>query len=400
MAAGTLSLPEARRVALAAQGFDRPRPAGRVDVRHVRGTIRRLGLLQIDYVNVVVPSHYQVLYSRLGPYRRAILDDLVHRRREFTEQWAHVASIVPVEQWPLLAYRREAAAERSRPLGRRLRSDPDYLERMLREVKARGPVCAGDLPGPEGAPRRIGGWWGTIPKVALEAHFAAGRLAVAGRKPDFTRVYDLTERVVPATSRRRRVAPGRARRELLRIAARAHGVGSAADLADYYRMPMSEARRHLAELVAGGELREVAVEGWREPAYLSPTARVPRRIDAAALLSPFDPVVWHRPRGQRLFDFDYRLEIFVPEAKRRWGTYVLPFLMGDRLVARVDARAERRGGILRVPAAFLERGADPDVVAPALAAELRSWSDWLDLGEVRVGRRGSLARALAEALRG
>ncbi len=398
-----LSLSEARRVALAAQGFDRPRPRARVDARLLRRTIQQLGLLQLDYVNVLVPAHYQVPFSRLGPYERSRLDDLVYRRRAFTEQWAHEASIVPVANWPLLRHR--MATHRVRPWGfeRFLTRHREYVAWVLQEVRARGPVTADDLPDPDGAPRRMSDKWGwglAVKRQVLEAHFGFGRLAVAGRLPNFARVYDLAERVVPAAHYRRVVHPEDAQRALLLLAARAHGVGTAADLADYYRMPLRQARPRLGELVENGELRQVRVERWREPAYLHTKARLPKQIDAAALLSPFDPVVWFRPRAARLFDFDYRIEIFVPAPKRKWGYYVLPFLLGDRLVARVDLKADRKTRCLRVPAAYVERRADADVVAPALAAELQTMAPWLGLESVSVGRRGDLARRLAAAVRG
>jgi uncharacterized protein YcaQ len=391
-----LSLSEARRIALTAQGFDRPRPNGRVDVRHLRRTIRQLGLVQIDYVNVLVPAHYQVLFSRLGAYDRALFHDLVYRRREFTEQWAHEASILPVETWPLLRHRMEV--HRVRPYGFEvfLEKNAAYVDRVLDEVRTRGPLTADELPEPDGTIRRIeGAWHASVPRAVLEAHFGRGALAVADRRPNFARVYDLAERVVPADHHGRQVGREESQRELLRQAARGHGVGTAADLADYYRMPVREARPRLAELVAAGELDEVRVEGWREPAYLHPQARLPARIDASTLLSPFDPVIWFRARAARLFDFDYRVEIFVPREKHRWGYYVLPFLLGDRLVARVDLKADRSERRLLVPAAYLERGAEAGVVADALAAELRTLAGWLGLDSVAVGTRGDFARQLA-----
>jgi uncharacterized protein YcaQ len=399
MAHDDLSLSEARRIALAAQGFDRPRPAGRVDAAHLGRTIRRLALLQIDYVNVLVPSHYLVPFSRLGPYDRRRLDDVVYRRRAFTEQWAHEASILPVETWPLLRHRMER--RRVRPYGFEsfLEQNAGYAALVLDEVRARGPLSADDLPDPDGTSRRLPGTWvGTVPRAVLEAHFGRGLLAVADRRPNFARVFDLAERLIPAEHHRRTVGSEEAQRELLRQAARAHGVGTASDLADYFRMPVREARPRLAELVAAGQLRAARVEGWREPAYLHPEARPPRRLDAAALLSPFDPVVWYRPRAERLFGFDYRIEIFVPEAQRRWGYYVLPFLFGDRLVARVDCKADRPGRRLLVPAAYREPGTDAAAVAAALAAELRTLAGWLGLDSVSVGSRGDFARALAAAV--
>jgi len=400
MPAGDLARDEARRIALAAQGFDRPRPRGRVGAPALRRTIRQLGLLQMDFVNVLVPAHYVVPFSRLGPYDRALLDEVVYRGREFTEQWAHEASILPVETWPLLRHRMEAHRARPRGFDSFMEKNAGYVEQVLADVRARGPLSADDLPGPEGASRRIpGAWIGTVPRAVLEAHFGRGLLAVAERRPNFARAFDLAERRLPPHHYARRSTHEESQRELLRLAARAHGVGTVADLADYYRMPVRVARGRLAELVTAGELREVRVEGWPEAAYLHPQAKRPPRIEAAALLSPFDPVVWYRPRTRRLFGFDFRLEIFVPRPKRRWGYYVLPFLLGDRLVARVDLKAERALRRLHVLAAYAEPRVRPGPVAEALAVELKTMASWLKLDSIAVGRRGGLARSLAAALR-
>lgn len=392
-----LSLDEARRIALAAQGFDRPRPH-RVDARHLCRTIRQLGLLQIDYVNVLVPAHYQVPFSRLGPYDKSLLDDLVYRRREFTEQWAHEASILPMQSWPLLRHRMEVHPLSRRGFASFIEQHPDYASWVLEEIRTRGPLTADDVDDPEDAHSRIAGW--TVPQAVLEWHFGRGVLAVAERRPNFARVYDLVERVVQAEHRRRKVGREEAQRELLRQAAHSHGVATAGDLADYYRMPVREARPRIAELVAAGDLHEVRVEGWREPAYLHPEAQLPRRIGASALLSPFDPVIWCRERAARLFDFDYRIEIYVPRGKRKWGYYVLPFLLGDRLVARVDLKADRTQRRLLVLAAYIEPDAKPGVVTDVLAAELRAMAHWLQLDEVIVNRRGALASALDRAIGG
>ena len=393
------SLSEARRIALGAQGFDRPRPKRAPGLRDVARVIRRLGLLQIDFVNVLAPAHYQVPFSRLGPYKRAHLDDLVYRGREFTEQWAHEASIVPVETWPLLRHRMERFRVRPWTFEKIMNENPHYMDWVLEEVRTRGALLAADLPERDDVVQRIpGAWFSSVRRAALEAHFARGRLAIADRLPNFARVYDLAERVVPAQHHARRVDDGEARRELLRQAARALGIAAAADLADYYRMPIGEARPSLAELVEAGDLREVRVEGWGPPAYLHRDARAPRAIDAATLLSPFDPVVWYRPRTERLFQFDYRLEIFVPEPQRKWGYYVLPFLLGERLVARVDLKADRAARRLRVPAAYLEPGFDSGAVAQALAAELATWAGWLGLDEVAVEKRGSFQDMLRRLL--
>ena len=368
-------------------------------IRDVASTIRRLALVQLDYVNVVVPSHYQVPFSRLGPYDRSLLDKLVYGSGEFTEQWAHEASIVPTETWPLLRYRRDE--HRARPWGfdNFLRENPEYVARVLDQVRSRGPLRADEMPVFSGTARELDhAWFRSVPRAVLEAHFGRGALAVAKRESDLARRYDLAERVIPAEHHARSVDRAEAHRQLLLQAARAHGVGTLADLADYFRMPVRDARPRLGELVAAGALREVRVEGWHAPAYLHPEAK-PARIQARALLSPFDPVVWFRARTTRLFGFDFRFEIFVPPPKRRWGAYVLPFLMEDRLAARVDLKSDRVGRRLVVLGAWVERWADRSAVAAALAAELRAWVDWLGLEKVAVGRRGDLARALAVALR-
>lgn len=387
-----LSVEEARRLALAAQGFDRPRPK-RPDVRHLREVIRRLGLLQIDYVNVLVPAHYQVPFSRLGAYDRAALDDLVYRRREFVEQWAHEASIVPVERWSSVRHLADGTDRRVRALERYATRSAGYVDLVRHQVRARGALAAGELHGPDDAGERDSWGW-TEAKVALELLFVRGELAIAERRSDMARVFDLAERVIPATHRDRAVGREEAQRELLHSAGRAHGVGTAADLADYYRMPARVVRPRLMELVESGTLREVRVEGWRDPAYLDPAATMPRRIGAATLLSPFDPLIWFRPRVARLFAFDYRFEIFFPRAKRKWGYYVLPFLLGERLVARVDLKAERTKRKLLVQAAYIEPHADPRVVAAALVDELSTLAGWLELDSVAVARRGDFARTL------
>jgi uncharacterized protein YcaQ len=402
MSQENLTLKEAARIALSAQGFDRPRPNRKVNANHIRTAIRRLGLVQIDYLNVLTPAHYQVLFSRLGSYEKSLFDDLVYRRREFTEQWAHERSILPVESWPLLRHRMET--HRVRPWGfeKFLEQQSSYVAWALEEIRARGPLRAEDLPEPDVMPRRMSDKWGwgmNLKNQVLEAHFGFGRLAVVERLPNFTRVYDLAERGIPAEHHNRKVEREEAQRELLRLAARSHGVGTAGDIADYYRMPIREARQRIAELVEAGELREARVEGWKEPAYLHSEARIPRQIEASALLSPFDPVVWHRPRALRLFGFDYRIEIYTPQEKRRWGYYVLPFLLGERLVARVDLKADRGERRLLTLAAYIEAGADPGAVADALAAELLMMARWLGLDSVFVERRNGFARALAAAVR-
>ena len=391
---------EARRIALAAQGLDRRRPERAPSARppgiaDIRKVLARTGLLQLDYVTVVGHAHEHVIFSRLGPYDTARLDDIAYRRREYTEQWAREASLVPVAWWPLLRPRREEF--RVRPWGFQEVFDrhPEYAARIVDEIRERGPLAADDFEAPIGVERRIPGtWMRTVPRAVLEALFARGRLAVSHRRADRSRAFDLPERIVPEEHHDRVLPKEDAHRELLRHCARGLGVGTAADIADYVRMPIGDARPRLAELAESGSLEVAHVQGWREPAYLDPSARRPKRVDGCALLSPFDPAIWYRPRLARLFDFDYRFEIFVPEEKRKWGCYVLPFLLGERLVARVDLKTERKDGILRVRAAFLEEGSPKAEVAAELAAELRLLAGWLGLERVVVGRRGNMAAAL------
>lgn len=406
MSAADISADEARRIALAAQGFGKPRPKGAVGARHLRAVIQRLGLLQIDYVNVLVPAHYQVPFSRLGPYERNRLDDLVYRRREFTEQWAHEASIVPMETWPLLRHRHAEFIARPKHFKSLIGEFPDYIEEVLQRVERDGPLCANDVQPSErvrssfsDAQRgTISSWYRSVGRSALEVHFARGTVAVADRRDNFQRVFDLAERIVPPKHHETEPERADAERALIRQAAQAHGIAAARDLADYFRMDMKSARARIAELVEAGELDIVKLDGWREPAYLALDAKLPRRIHAQALISPFDPLVWTRPRIARLFDFDYRIEIFMPKAKRKWGYYVLPFLLGDRLAARVDLKADRKGSCLQVLAAYVEPNVALNAVASALAAEVKTMAGWLGLETIAVGSKGDLAHPLAAAM--
>jgi uncharacterized protein YcaQ len=389
-----LSASEARRAALAAQGFDRPRPGGDINARHFRRIVDTLGLLQLDFVNVLVPAHYLVLWSRLGAYERARLDHCLSASGAYTEQWAHEASVVPTDTWPLLEHRRRTFRPwKSNPLGSL--DDPGrYLDEVLEQVRRNGPLTASDLPAVDGPKRRAGEWHRSIPRWALELHFGRGRLAVAGRQPNFQRLYDLPERIIPAAHLGRAPAPPAARRRLLRRAAAALGVASAGDLADYYRMRPRDAAPRIEELVEEGTLRRVRVDGWDCDGFLHHAARIPARIDGRCLLSPFDPLVWYRPRLERLFGFHYRIEIYVPAARRRWGYYVLPFRRGDTIVARVDLKADRNAGALLVQRAHLESGENAARVADDLAAELRELADWLGLERVSIRSRTDFAREI------
>lgn len=392
-----LSRDEARRIALAAQGFADARPTGRVDMRHLRRVLSRVGLLQIDTVNVLVRSHYLPLFSRLGPYPMSLLDDATYRRRELFETVAHELSLVPVEHYPLLRHHLDAEA-RYKWTRRWAASNRKYIELVLDEVRRKGPLSTDELEHPG---RRFGTFWMTSQgKSALNWLFLKGRVMVQNRH-NFARSYDLTERVLPHHLLDGDVPDQtEAQRALLVLAARSHGVGTVRDLADYYRLPVPRARDLLRDLAAEGALHEVRVDGWGETAYLHPEARLPRSVAGRALLTPFDSLIWERERTQRLFDFRYRIEIYVPERQRTFGYYVLPFLLGDRLVARVDLKADRSKRRLLVRAAHIEPDAEPSAVADALAEELRTMARWLELDGVVVSRRGRLASVLARAVRG
>jgi uncharacterized protein YcaQ len=390
-----LSLAQARRIALAAQGFNDRRPSSRVDRRHLRRVLDRVGLLQLDSVNVAVRAHYMPLFSRLGPYPRDAIDDLAYRHRELFEYLGHEASLLPTSLHPLFRWRmaRAESGEMWGGVATIATRRPDFVDQVFAEVSERGPLRTSDI---EDGPRvRQGTMWDwSDTKKALEWLFWAGRVAVAERV-NFERRYDIPERVLPADVL---AAPtpteDEAQRELLLLSARHHGVGTARDLSDYYRLNLTRSKPRLRELVEAGRLREVSVEGWSEPAYLHPDAVLPRRIDARALLAPFDPVVWERTRAERLFDFYYRIEIYVPAPKRVWGYYVFPFLLGDRLAGRVDLKADRAAGALLVRGAWHEDDADPAETAAAMAGELETMAGWLELERVEVVDKGNLAPLL------
>jgi uncharacterized protein YcaQ len=396
-----LSLAAARRIALAAQGLAGARPA-KADLRAVRRVIDRVELLQIDSVNVLVRAQELPLWARLGAHPRDALPKLVARRALF-EYWAHEASLVPVELHPLLRWRMDAARQGNNTWGhvsRMGRERPDYVARILDEIRARGPVAASQL---EDAAKHVkgGSWWSWGDhKTAIEFLFWSGQVAASHRLASFERVYDLAERVLPAEILAAPTPPIEdAHRALLRRAAHALGVATATDLADYFRIKRPLARPRVDELVDAGELIPVQVEGWREPAFVDPDAAEPRKADARTLISPFDSLIWERARTERLFGFRYRIEIYTPAPKRVHGYYVLPFLLGDRLVARVDLKSDRAASALAVQAAHAEPGLPVDraEVAQALAAELRAMATWLGLDHVRIARKGDLARDLRAA---
>jgi len=398
----TLSVAQARRIALAAQGFTDPAPGGPPDRRHLRRVLGRVGLLQVDSVNVLQRAHYLPLYSRLGPYRRELLDRAADRRpRELFEYWGHEASLIPVALQPALRWRMAAAHDSAWGGMRRIAVEqPELVSWVLAEVRAKGPLTAAEIE--HDAPRETGNWgwnWSAV-KRALEWLFWSGEVTAAGRNGAFARLYDVPERVLPAEVLATATPePAEAYRRLVEVSAAALGVAAELELRDYFRLPVAAARTAILELAEEGVLTPVRVTGWRAPAYLHAGARLPRWVRASTLVSPFDPLVWERARTERLFGFRYRIEIYVPAPQRVYGYYVLPFLHGDRLVARVDLKADRKAGVLRVPAAWLEPDQPPGETAEALATELHRLAGWLGLGEVAAPERGDLAGPLTGALR-
>ncbi|GAB2677050.1 winged helix-turn-helix domain-containing protein [Kribbella swartbergensis] len=425
----TISIDTARRIALTAQGFGEPRPSGRVDARHLRKVIERLGVLQVDSVNVLCRSHYLPLFARLGPYPRTTLDRMCWdgRDRELFEFfWGHKASLIPVTSFPLFRWRMRAAEQQDwdedaeldpdltapwsvvTGMRRLTKERPGFVGDVLAVVADRGPVTAGEAspdgvrrkrtdPDPDPSTGRMWNWQDA--KIAIEYLFCAGRVTIADRR-NFERLYDLTERVLPSRLSEPEVSAGEARRELVRISARTLGVATARELCGagtgHFPLPTATARRVIGELVEAGDLLPVRVDGVPQQSYLWSEAE-DRPVDARALLSPFDTLIWNRDRVHRLFDFFYRISIYTPAPQRVHGYYVLPFLLGDRLIARVDLKADRRNSALVVPTVTAEPGVRASGLVEPLAAELALMARWLDLDRVLVTADGDLGRALAGA---
>jgi uncharacterized protein YcaQ len=399
-----LTAGQARRVAVAAQGFADARPRCAVTRAHVKRLISRIQVLQLDSVSVAVRAHYAPVFSRLGAYNRDILDRAAwsHSARSprlLVEYWAHEAALMSVDDWPLLRWRM-----REYKHGRWdtdvVKKNPQLADDIVAAVAELGPATAGQIEAhlatePRGAK---GPWWGrSDTKWVAEALFSSGVLTTATRV-GFARHYDLTERVVPPEVLARHIPDDEAIRELTLRAATALGVGTEADIRDYFRLSPKQIKPAVADLVASGELERVEVDGWTAPAYLKAGQIVPRLDRGTALLCPFDPLIFFRPRVQRLFGFHYRIEIYTPAPTRQYGYYVWPFLLDGRLVGRVDLKADRASDALQVVGAFVEPCEQPGQVAAALAAELEAMASWLDLAKMSVGERGDLAAALAHVL--
>jgi uncharacterized protein len=401
MSPRSLSVAQARRLAIGAQGLTGTRPSAEPDRRHLRRVLRHTGLFQIDSVNVLVRAHYLPAFSRLGPYDKTLVDRMAFTHHELFEYWGHEAALLPVELHPLMRWRMERAEKLLGGWGRMAKlakERPDYIEWVYDEVDVRGPVSAGEVAEDQKRGTEEWGWNWTDAKVALEYLFYVGRLTTGSRR-NFERLYDIPSRVLPAAILALPTPDEHtAHRELLVQAARLHGVGTVGDLADYFRITNPEARPRIAELVEDGRLEQVEVRGWSQPAYTLPDVMVPRRMAGSALLVPFDPLIWERDRTERLFGFRYRIEIYTPAHKRVHGYYVLPFLLGDALVARVDLKADRATRVLRVQSAWQEPSS-PAHTAEALAAELALMAQWLELDAIVVEPRGDLAADLTAALR-
>lgn len=356
----------------------------------------RMTILQVDSVNVICRSHFLPMFARLGPYDRDKLDHWLWQSRENFEYFNHVASLTSIEHQPNIRFRMQHPRW-VKGLAQFESEKPGYVDSVLAEIDEQGELSVSDLNDPGG---RTGPWWGySKGKIALEYLYLTGRLMISNRDKNFKLVYDAPEQVLPPEiAARPTPSESDSFKALLMLGAKSHGIGTATDLADYFRLRMPDARPVLKALVADGELEMVRVTGWDEPAYLHPEAKIPRSIKASTFLTPFDPVCWFRPRAERLFDFHYRIEIYVPEPKRVYGYYVLPFLHGDRLVGRADIKADRHAGVLLAKGIFGEAHTDPDVVAPAMAKSLAEMAEWLGLDGVDVGRRGDLAAAVSKAV--
>jgi uncharacterized protein len=397
-----LSLGEARRTALAAQGLGVPKPEAATK-RHLLATVQRLGLLQIDSVNVLVRAHYFPAFSRIGPYPTEWLDDLAYRKRRLFEYWGHAASLIPVNLFPSLRWRMEQAKHGIgvyRGLVNFAKEKAGLIQEVLEVIRQDGPSGAGDVEKAirqEELARKAGWWEWSDSKIALEWLFWSGQVTTSTRR-NFERIYDLTERVFPDLYNGEIPDREISQRELITTASRALGVATENDLSDYFRLKINETRPRIRELVEAGELLEVKVEGWRQPAYLSSTLRIPRSMEAAAFLSPFDPLLWERQRTERLFGFRYRIEIYTPAAQRQHGYYILPFLFAQNFVARLDLKADRANQSLRVVGAFAEPQTEPKTFVHAVAAELRSMADWLGLEKIVISQNGDLAPMLRSAL--
>lgn len=391
----TIPVEAARRIALGAQGFSGGRPSGRIDVRHFRRVMDTIGLVQLDSVNVCVRTHYMPFYSRLGAYDQDALDLWLNSSGENFEYWAHAAAVLPVDRHAAWRWKMSEMTvwRRAEAL---LDAHPELLDDVRRQVYENGPLTVRDLDAPN---RRNEPWWGYGPgKIALEVLFAKGEIT-ALRTNNFTRLYSSPQHMIDAAHLEApTLSKDEAYRFLLRDAVRHHGIGTVPDIADYFRLHVPRSASILEDLAVSGDIEEVHVPGWSGPVYIDPASVRPRQIVGATFLSPFDPVTWYRERAERLFGFEYRIEIYVPEPKRVYGYYVLPFMVDGELVGRADLKADRKNGSLLVRSAWREEGTDGDRVARAMGAELERFAHWLSLDDIQIGEKGNLISRVRSVL--
>ena len=396
-----LSAYQARSIALAAQGLQQSGKlvSKELNIYALRRTFQDIGVLQIDAVSIVARSHLLVLRSRLGSSQERLLEVLnrsAYKRRDLTEYWCHEASYLPVQDWPLFKWRMQEAQSGKvwKGIWDFVTNNRKFVEAVHEKIRDLGPSSAGQL----GSQKKKGSWWSwSDTKIALEWLFWVGAVAVSHRE-NFTRFYDLSERVLPEEILGSALPANQAQRELILKASRHLGVATAEDLVDYHRLPKVEGKKRVGELAEDKLLREVVVEGWDRPGYLHPKTSFEKTTSRSVLLSPFDPLVWFRPRARRLFDFDYRLEIYIPAEKRIHGYYVLPFLDRNKLRARVDVKANSEKNILEVRGAYGEGRTVDQETAENLAHELQALASWRNLDGLKIGKRGNLANPLKRIL--
>lgn len=396
-----MSLDVARRVALCAQGFADARPTGRIDARHLRRVMRRMRVVQLDSIPIVARTQYMPFHSRLGPYEMTRLDALAYAGNDWFEAWSHEASLLPVETEPLIRWTWDRA--RSGHTWKNLYEvavrEPAYVQSVLDEVRDRGAVTGGTLSDPRPLPDDGSGWWHrSLGVLALDWLFRVGELGIR-RQGNFEKVFSPIEDIVPASVRAQPTpAVDEAQRQLALAAVEALGVGTAADVADYFRLPIREIRTALSKLVQEGTVIPAAVEGWTKPAFADPQARIPRIISGATVLSPFDPVVWNRDRAERIWGFEYKIEIYTPAAKRKYGYYVLPVMVDGELVARMDVKTDREADVLRIKSCYAEVGHATTQTAERVADAVRDLRKLVGSSAIDVERRGNLASKLRAEL--
>lgn len=396
-----MSADVARRMTLAAQGFADKRPSGNVTKRHMQRVMGRLGVIQLDSIPVVIRTQYLPFHSRLGPYDPALFDRVAYKDDAWFEAWSHEASLLPVAAEPNFRWMRQRAAEGAtwKSLHEVAQREPGYVQSVLDEVRERGAVTGGTLSDQRPLEDDGSGWWHrSLGVLALDWLFRIGEVGIR-RQGNFEKVFSPLDTIVPAEILATKTpSPDDAISELIVASVRSLGVGTAEDIADYYRLPIRDIRRLLPDVVESGRISSIAVEGWEKPAFVDPAAKTPRKIEGATVLSPFDPIVWKRDRAERIWGFDYRIEIYVPEAKRRWGYYVLPVLVDGHLVARLDVKTDRQAGVLRIKAAHVEPGHDAGEVAERVAPSIRDLAQLVGVDGIDVERKGDLATSLSKTL--